>query len=331
MPSSRGGLIQLELRCELGGLLACIFLNALHITRKLCVDFLRCMLYRLRMNTHLQPRIWKLAHNREIALGTKAVIMGILNVTPDSFSDGGRFVNFENAISQACQMHEEGAQIIDIGGESTRPGAEPVSESEEQDRILPVIEKLAHQTAVLLSVDTYRTSTARLAISAGAHAVNDVWGFQRDNDLASLVAETGAGACAMHTGRERQKLDDVIDDQKLFLGKSVKRLKDAGVGHDHIMLDPGFGFAKDPQENIQILARLEELHELGYPLLIGTSRKRFIGHFTGQDTENRDIGTAATNVVARMKGGAMFRVHDVPTSRDALAMVDGVMLAEAGS
>ncbi len=276
------------------------------------------------MTDPFSKRNWKLAHNRQLELGPVAIVMGILNVTPDSFSDGGQYDPVDAAIDRARQMAEEGASIIDIGGESTRPGAELVSAKEEQARILPIIEALAADEDVLLSVDTYRAETAKLAIKSGAHIINDVWGFQKDPDLANVAAKTGAGVCAMHTGRERQKDRDVIVDQKRFLEKSIWALTKAGVGPDHVVLDPGFGFAKDADENIELLAKLEALHELGFPLLIGTSRKRFIGHMTRQDTDNRDIGTAATSVVARMKGGAIFRVHDIPSNRDALAVADAV-------
>lgn len=253
--------------------------------------------------------------------------MGIVNVTPDSFSDGGKFDRVDEAVAHAHRMIEEGAHIIDVGGESTRPGAQPVSEIEEQDRVLPVIEALAQDKNILLSIDTYRSTTAEAAVNAGAHIINDVWGFQKDHNLAGVAAKTGAGVCAMHTGRERERKSDVIVDQIGFLKGSLQVLRQAGVNDHSIVLDPGFGFAKNPGENIELLSRLEELNGLGYPLLIGTSRKRFIGQYTGRDAHDRDIGTAATSVVARMKGGAIFRVHDIPANRDALAMADALISA----
>jgi len=282
------------------------------------------------MNEVFQTRNWKLAHNREIVLGQNAIVMGILNVTPDSFSDGGQFSNLGKSIKQAVKMLDEGVSIIDIGGESTRPGADAVNAAEEQDRILPVIEALIQETEAILSIDTYRASTAKLAIEAGAHIINDVWGFQKDPDIASVAASLKTGCCAMHTGRERTKAKDVIEDQNIFLKQSLKHMKASGIEDNQIVLDPGFGFAKDPDENIELLARVEELHELGYPLLIGTSRKRFIGHFTGQDADNRDIGTAATSVVARMKGAQVFRVHDVAVNVQALAMADAAIASRLG-
>jgi dihydropteroate synthase len=251
--------------------------------------------------------------------------MGILNVTPDSFSDGGRFDRPDAAVAQAKRMMEEGADIIDIGGESTRPGAEPVSAEEEQRRILPVIEQVAAMHGAIVSVDTYRAETARLAIGAGAHIVNDVWGLMKDNAIADLAASTGAGLVIMHTGREREKLPDVIEDQRAFLANSLKIAERAGVKESQIVLDPGFGFAKDADENLALMARFEELESLGFPQLVGTSRKRFIGSVTGRDGDERDIGTAATSVVLRMKGAAIFRVHNVAMNRAALDMADAVL------
>ena len=175
-------------------------------------------------------------------------------------------------------MTAEGAAIIDVGGKSTRPGAEPVTAREEQARILPVIEALAAEGGCLISVDTYRAETARLAVAAGAHIVNDVHGLQREPDIARVAAETGAGLVIMHTGRDREKLPDVIADQFLFLERSLEIARDTGVSRSQIVLDPGFGFAKDGEENLQLMARFGELRALGFPLLVGTSRKRLIGH-----------------------------------------------------
>ncbi|MEM7069673.1 MAG: dihydropteroate synthase [Pseudomonadota bacterium] len=277
------------------------------------------------MSIYFKSRQWQLADGQTLELGPKAQIMGILNVTPDSFSDGGKFDHIDHALEQAIKMVAEGAAIVDVGGESTRPGSDPISASQEQDRVLPIIEALVKENNCRVSVDTYRASTAGLAVEAGASIINDVWGFQKDPDIASVAAEKGAGVCAMHTGRERQRDPNVIADQIAFLSKSLERLKQAGVSDDAIVLDPGFGFAKDPHENAQLLARFQELHCLGYPLLCGTSRKRFIGHYTGRDADNRDIGTSATSVVARMKGSAIFRVHDVAANADALAIADAVI------
>ena len=273
------------------------------------------------------PRRWTVGHGRSLETGPRALIMGILNVTPDSFSDGGRFADTQSAVAQALAMIGAGADVVDIGGESTKPGAEPVDAATEQARILPVIEALAGRTGAILSVDTWRAETARLAIAAGAHVVNDVWGLQKDPEMAGLVASTGSGLVIMHTGRERQRDRDVVADQLAFLGQSLAAANSAAVPLSAIFLDPGFGFAKDHDENLELLARLDRLNALGYPLLTGTSRKRFIGHVTGREAPDRDIGTVATSVVARMKGSAMFRVHDVAANRDALAIADAVISA----
>lgn len=272
--------------------------------------------------------IWKLAHGRQLELGAKALLMGILNVTPDSFSDGGEFDVPDRALAHAANMVAEGAAIVDVGGESTRPGAEAVSAEEEQSRILPVIAALASEGKVLISVDTYRAETARLAVHAGAHIVNDVYGLQREPGIARVAAETGAGLAIMHTGRDREKLADVIEDQFLFLYRSLEIAREAGVKDDQIILDPGFGFAKDKEENLQLIARFEELRPLGFPWLVGTSRKRMIGHLAGDDRAARDVGTAATSVMLRMKGADIFRVHNVSVNRDALAFADAVLERE---
>jgi dihydropteroate synthase len=271
--------------------------------------------------------VWRVAHGREIALGEQAVIMAIVNVTPDSFSDGGRYETVEAAVAHALQSAEEGAAILDIGGESTRPGAVPVSPSEEQARILPVIEALRGRTDALISVDTYRAETARLAVGAGAHIVNDVFGLQKEPAIADLAAETGAGLCVMHTGREREKLADVIDDQIHFLERSLAIAAAAGVRRDSIVLDPGFGFAKDADENIELMARFSELARFGLPLLAGTSRKRLIGAMTGREPHERDVATAATSALLRAQGAAIFRVHNVAINKDALAVADAMLAA----
>ncbi|MET0168826.1 MAG: dihydropteroate synthase [Aliihoeflea sp.] len=270
-------------------------------------------------------RVWRLAHGRSLALGPRAVIMGILNVTPDSFSDGGQFAAIEHALRQAERMAAEGAAIIDIGGESTRPGATPVSAGEEQDRVLPVIEALAKRGDILLSIDTYRAETALLAVEAGAHIVNDVWGLQKDGAIADIAASTGAGLVIMHTGREREKLADPVEDQFWFLRRSLEIATKAGVSNEHIMLDPGFGFAKDVNDNIDLLANFNKLHRLEYPLLVGTSRKRFLGEITGREALDRDVGTAATSVALRLAGAAVFRVHDVAVNADALKVADAIL------
>ena len=274
---------------------------------------------------------WQLAHGRHLDLGAKSVLMGILNVTPDSFSDGGEFNTLDGALAQARVMIGEGAAIIDVGGELTRPGADQVSPREEQARVLPVIEALAAEGQALISVDTYRAETARLAVEAGAHIVNDVHGLQREPDIARVAADAGAGLVIMHTGRDREKLPDVIADQLFFLRRSLEIAATAQVAPDRIVLDPGFGFAKDGEENLRLMARFAELRALGFPLLVGTSRKRMIGHLAGNDRLARDVGTAATSVILRLKGAAIFRVHNVAMNRDALAFADAIVERQPAS
>ncbi|RWH75683.1 dihydropteroate synthase [Mesorhizobium sp.] len=277
----------------------------------------------------MTTRRWQLAHGRYLDLGPKAVVVGILNVTPDSFSDGGLFIAPEKALEQARRMVEEGAAVIDVGGESTRPGFAPITAEEEQGRVLPVIAALAASGEALISVDTYREDTARRAVAAGAHIVNDVWGLQREPGIARVAAETGAGLVIMHTGRERQKLPDVIEDQFLFLRKSLEIARAGKVADNQIVLDAGFGFAKETAaENLDLMARFSELQALGYPLMAGTSRKRFIGNATGRQPGDRAAGTAATSVILRLKGADLFRVHDVAINVDALAVTDAMLARE---
>ncbi|WP_421580229.1 dihydropteroate synthase [Shinella sp. M31] len=280
------------------------------------------------MVSPFDPFRWALAHGRHLELGPRGILMAIVNVTPDSFSDGGQFDSADAAVARAILCLEQGAVIIDIGGESTRPGAASVSAAEEQERILPVIEALAGTTDAIISVDTYRAETARLAVAAGAHIVNDVHGLQREPDIARVAAETGAGLCIMHTGRDREKRPDVVEDQYLFLGRSLEIAREAGVARDAIVLDPGFGFAKDMEENLELMARFGELFGFGLPILAGTSRKRFVGAVTGREAAERDVGTAATTALLRVAGAAVFRVHDVAINRDALAMADAMLEAK---
>lgn len=278
--------------------------------------------------TGLEGSIWRVGHGREIELGRRSTIMAIINVTPDSFSDGGRFETVDAAVEQALRAVSEGAGIVDIGGELTRPNAATVSPSEEQARVLPVIEALRGRTQALISIDTYRAETARLAIGAGAHIVNDVFGLQKEPDIANIAAVTGAGLCIMHTGRDRVKLVDVIADQVHFLERSLAIAAASGVNRDRIVLDPGFGFAKETaEENLELMARFSELSRFGLPLLAGTSRKRFLGAVTGREAQDRDAATAVTSALLRLQGAAVFRVHNVAINRDALDIVDAMLNA----
>lgn len=269
---------------------------------------------------------WHVAHGRSLRLGGKSVIMGILNVTPDSFSDGGHHNELERAVEVAGQMLADGATIIDVGGESTRPGAAAIDSETEIARVVPVIEALVKKYDCIISIDTYRAATAQAAVNAGAHIVNDVWGLQREPEIAHVAKRSGAGLVIMHTSRDRPVLADVIEDQFSFLDASLDIAKKAGIEETRIVLDPGFGFGKNKDEDIALLARAGELQKFGFPLLVGTSRKRFIGGMTGRDNPlDRDIGTAATSVALRLAGADIFRVHNVAFNRDALAVADDIL------
>lgn len=254
-------------------------------------------------------------------------------MTPDSFSDGGRYATLDAVLRQAERLVEEGAAIIDVGGESTRPGAAAVSGAEERDRVVPAIEAIGKRFDVLISIDTYRAETAEAAVAAGAHIVNDVWGLQRDPALAGVAVQTGAGLVIMHTNRGgRDVLPDVIADQFTFLRRSLAIARDAGVSEAQIVLDPGFGFGKETLElNLALMRRASELADLGFPLLVGTSRKRFLGTITGREPADRDAATAATSAILRLAGAVLFRVHDVAMNKDALAVADAMLQGEKRS
>jgi dihydropteroate synthase len=253
-------------------------------------------------------------------------IMGIVNVTPDSFSDGGEWLEREAAIAHGHELVAEGAAIVDIGGESTRPGAEPVSAREELDRVVPVIEALAGCDAQL-SVDTMKLEVASAALDAGATVVNDVTAFRHSPDLAGLVAERGCECCLMHmlgeprTMQDNPRYDEVVSEVKAFLADRAAFAMREGVAEERIMVDPGIGFGKTVEHNLELLRRLAEIVELGFPVVIGTSRKSFLGRLTGRDDpHDRVAGTVAANVLAFERGAAVFRVHDVAANADALAV-----------
>ena len=281
---------------------------------------------------YLRHTDWQVGQGRILELGNRGHIMAIVNVTPDSFSDGGHYCDHSKAVAHALACIRDGAAVIDIGGESTRPGAQEVSAAQEQDRVIPVIEELAGKTDALISIDTYRADTTRLAMAAGASIINDVHGLQREPAIADVAAETGAGLCIMHTGRGRQSVShhDVIEDQRAFFDTSLAIARAAGVELGRIVLDPGFGFAKDVDDNLALMARFSQLRDLRLPWLVGTSRKRFLGSVSGHDRpEDRDIATAATTCMLRLEGAAIFRVHNVAANRDALAVADAVIKAGA--
>jgi dihydropteroate synthase len=260
-------------------------------------------------------------------------LMGIVNVTPDSFSDGGLFLNADAAVAHARTLAGEGADILDIGGESTRPGAEPVSAEEELRRVLPVVEGVgAAQTGAQVSVDTTKATVARAALDAGATLVNDVSAFRADPDMAGLVADSGAECCLMHmlgeprTMQKDPRYGDVVDDVKAFLGERLAFAVREGVAEQRVLLDPGIGFGKTVQHNLELLRRLDELLTLGRPIVIGASRKSFLGRIAvgteGAPAGVRDrlAGTVASNVLALERGASVFRVHDVAPVREALAV-----------
>ena len=251
--------------------------------------------------------------------------MGVVNVTPDSFSDGGRFLDPAAAVAQGRRLAGEGAEILDVGGESTRPGAEPVPEDEERRRVVPVIEWLAGAGAQL-SVDTSKVGVARAALDAGATYVNDVTAFRAEPELAALVAQRGAECCLMHmlgdprTMQDDPRYDDVVADVKAFLEARLAFAVGEGVPEERVMLDPGIGFGKTVEHNLALLRRLDEIVALGRPVVVGTSRKSFLGKLTGRDVGERLAGTIATNVLALERGAAVFRVHEVAPVRDALTV-----------
>jgi dihydropteroate synthase len=262
-------------------------------------------------------------------------LMGIVNVTPDSFSDGGRFLQAEAAIAHGLQLIDEGAQIVDVGGESTRPGAEPVGAEDELRRVRPVIEGIAAAVSdrpvtaarAQISIDTSKASVARAALDAGATLVNDVTALRGDPQMAALVAGSGADCCLMHmlgeprTMQAEPRYNDVVDDVKAFLLARLEFAVGEGIAEDRVLLDPGIGFGKTLAHNLELLRRLGELVELGRPVVIGTSRKSFLGRLAGApEGSGRLAGTLATNVLALERGARVFRVHDVAQAREALTV-----------
>lgn len=251
-------------------------------------------------------------------------LMGVINVTPDSFSDGGRFLDPEQAVAHGLRLAKEGAGILDVGGESTRPGADAVSAEQELARVLPVIEGLRRADPnVRISIDTSKATVARAALRAGASMVNDVTALA-DPAMASAVLEAGANCCLMHmlgnprTMQADPRYDDVVADVRAFLAERLRSAIDAGIPEENILLDPGIGFGKTVDHNLELLARLEEIVSLGRPVVIGTSRKSFLGRLTGRAVDDRLAGTIATSVMAYERGASVLRVHDVGPVSDAL-------------
>jgi dihydropteroate synthase len=247
------------------------------------------------------------------------LLMGIVNVTPDSFSDGGQFDQVQAAVAQAHRLAGEGADIIDIGGESTRPFAEPVHPEEEIARVLPVLEALRAQGFTTpISIDTYRGQTAKAALNAGAQIVNDVWGLQRDGAMADIVAEAGAGLVVMHNREEKDEAVDICADMLRFFEHSLGLADKAGIDRARIALDPGIGFGKSFEQNLAAIRAIPQLKALGFPVLLGVSRKSFLGLITGRPVGDRLSATIAADVMGVMLGADILRVHDVAPHHDAI-------------
>jgi dihydropteroate synthase len=244
-------------------------------------------------------------------IGTRPIVMGILNLTPDSFSDGGKFVAAEAALSHARSMAAEGCDIIDVGGESTRPGAVPVSDAEELARLEPVLTMLASSLDIPLSIDTYKANVAAHAIELGAVIVNDVWGLQKDPAMSVTIAAAEAAVVIMHNRTEKDPSVDIMTDIRSFFARSLSLAKKAGIPRSHIILDPGVAFGKTSRQNIEVIARVGELLEFGCPILIGVSRKAFLGSLSTNKAESQLVGTIAANLAACAAGASLFRVHDV--------------------
>ena len=266
-------------------------------------------------------------------------LFDILNVTPDSFSDGGDFLDPEAAARHAAAMLDEGADAVDVGGESTRPGSEPVPEEEERRRVVPVVRRILEaRPEAVISVDTYRAATAEAALEAGARVVNDVTALRGDPRMAALAAEAGCPVVLMHmlgepkTMQREPRYDDVVREVRDSLAERAEHAVSAGIAPEDVILDPGIGFGKTPEHNLALLRDLDAVVDLGFPVLVGASRKRFLGGITGtEEAKDRVFATVATTVLAYEKGATLFRVHDVRANRDALAVAEAVLTAETNT
>ncbi len=251
-------------------------------------------------------------------------IMGILNVTPDSFSDGGRYNSLDAALYHAKEMAENGVDIFDVGGESTRPGHVQISDEEEIARVVPVIEKLKAEFDIPISVDTYKSKVAEASLLAGADLINDIWGLKYDADMAGVIAKYQAACCLMHN-RDNTEYQNFIEDVLDDLRETVRIAKEAGIADDKIMLDPGIGFGKTYEMNLEMMKHVDVLQQLGYPVLLGTSRKSMIGLTLDLPADEREEGTLATTVMGMMKGCSFVRVHDVRTNYRAIKMTEAIL------
>lgn len=264
--------------------------------------------------------------NRTFHVEENAYIMGILNVTPDSFSDGGSYTNLDLALERAEQMIKEGVDIIDIGGESTRPGYTMVSDQEEMDRVLPVVEKIKQYFDVPISLDTYKSKVAAAGIRAGADLINDIWGLKHDPELATLIADSGVACCLMHN-RKNPEYNSFLEDVRDDLEETMDIAFWAGIRPDKIILDPGIGFAKNLEQNLAMINHLDLYLKWNVPILLGASRKSVIGNTLHLPVDQRLEGTIATTIVGRMKGASFFRVHDVLENKRALMMAEAILKA----
>lgn len=254
----------------------------------------------------------------------KCYVMGILNVTPDSFSDGGKWNTLDRALQHTQDMIDQGADIIDVGGESTRPGHVQISEQEEIDRVVPVIEAVNSRFDIPISVDTYKSKVAEPAIRAGADLVNDIWGLKYDPEMAGLIARTGTACCLMHN-REKADYQDFMKEFIEDLGESVRIAEEAGIAEDKIILDPGVGFGKTYEHNLEVMRELSQMHQYGYPVLLGTSNKSVIGLALDLPADERLEGTLATTAVGVMNHCAFVRVHRVLENKRVIQMTEAIM------
>ena len=255
-------------------------------------------------------------------------MMGILNVTPDSFSDGGKYNDMDRALYQAEKLIEEGADILDIGGESTRPNHIKISAQEEIERVCPILTKVKERFDIPVSLDTYKSDVAQAGIEAGADMINDIWGLKWDGTMADVIAKAGVPCCLMHN-RKEMDYTDFVEDVLTDLKESVELALQAGIGRESIILDPGIGFAKDLSQNLIMMKHLDRLMEIGYPVLLGTSRKSMIGLTLDLPVNEREEGTLTTSVMGRMAGCSIFRVHDVKTNLRGLKMAEAIIKAES--
>lgn len=262
--------------------------------------------------------------NRVFDAEHRTYIMGILNVTPDSFSDGGKFNQMDAALYHAEEMIRDGADIVDVGGESTRPGHTVISDDEEISRVAPVIEAIKSRFDIPVSIDTYKGKVTEAALKAGADLVNDIWGFKFDHKVAELTAQYGAACCLMHN-RSEPTYQDYLNDVVADLKECVRIAKDVGISDDKIILDPGVGFGKTYQMNLEIINHVDMLHSLDFPILLGTSRKSVIGQTLNLPTDQRVEGTLATTVVGVLKGCAFVRVHDIKENKRVIQMTEAIM------